>query len=247
MRCAEIAAEEIAERVPLIIGISPGGTEIAFEQARLYAEFKPAALMTLPPSTMNYGDEALVEHYVALGNASPRPIMVQQSPHIPGFSSGTLSAESLAQIAERSPNVCYFKIEGTGSVQRIAAFRQLVGDKVSIFGGIGGLTVRDEWQVGAAGLLPGCGFNEYFLQAWQLWESGDQSASQDALQTIQPLVDAVSSRGHEFSLHARKYLLKRAGIIDDNYVRRPTMHVEDTEFEALARLADQMHLRISHT
>jgi dihydrodipicolinate synthase/N-acetylneuraminate lyase len=245
IQCAEIVADEIGGRVPLIIGISPGGTEVALQQARAYAPFKPAALMTLPPATMDYGEEALIEHYVELGDEAECPIMVQQSPHIPGFTSGTLSADALATIADRSPNVCYFKIEGAGSVQRIAAFKQLAGDKVAIFGGIGGLAVQEEWQVGAAGLLPGCGFNEYFVQAWRLWGSGNQSGAQAALQAVQPLVNAVSSRGHEFSLHARKYLLKRIGIIGSTYVRNPTTYADNTELEALAALTDQLRLRIS--
>jgi dihydrodipicolinate synthase/N-acetylneuraminate lyase len=246
IRCAEIVADEVNGRVPLIIGIAPSGTEIAIEQAHIYAEFNPAALMTLPPATMFYGDDALVEHYVTLGNVARCLIMVQQSPHIPGFKSGTLSVESLAKIAEQSPNVQYFKIEGTGSVERVKTLRQLVRDKVSIFGGVGGLAVHDEWQAGAAGLLPGCGFNEYFVEAWQLWEKGYHPPVQHMLRTIQPLVEAVSSHGHEFSLHARKYLLKRAGIIDTTYVRKPTTPIIDKELEVIAQLADSLNLRISH-
>jgi len=245
LRCAEIVADEVGERVPLIIGMSAGGTELAIEQAHQYARLKPAALMVLPPSTMVYGDEALVEHYVALGNAANCPIMVQQSPHIPGFNAGTLSVESLAEIARRSSNICYFKIEGAGSAERIGALKQKVSPQIGLFGGVGGIAVRDEWKAGAAGLLPGCGFNEYFVQAWRAWDKGDYHTAETALKTVQPLVDAVSGKGHEFSLHARKYLLHRAGIIAHPYVRRPTVHVEPTELENVLHIADSLNLQIN--
>ena len=113
----QIVASEVAGQAPLIIGIAAGSAEAAIRQAHEFAGYQPAALMALPPATMDNGIQALVEHYIALGNASEIPIMVQQAPHIPQYRHCELPVDALAEIAQRSPNVKYFKIEGPGSSQ----------------------------------------------------------------------------------------------------------------------------------
>ena len=245
IRCAEIVAAEVAGQVPLVIGMAPGSTEAAIEQAHVYSNLHPAALMTLPPNTMNNDELSLMEHYIALGNASDVPIMVQQSPQIQAYGHCQLSTEHLAQIAKHAPGIRYFKIEGPGSARRINALRARVSDEVKLFGGVGGLNLREELEVGASGLLPGVGFNEFFVEAWAAWIADDKMRVDEILLRLQPLVDAVSGFGHEFSLHARKYLLKQAGIIANDTVRRPTVRPEFTALENVARLADELELRIA--
>lgn len=245
LRCVEIVADEIGGRVPFIIGIAPGSTEAAVQQAQAYARFRPAALMTLPPCTMKMDEQMLVDHYVVLGNESSAPIMVQQSPQIQAYAGCQLSVEALAEIANRTLNVRYFKIEGPGSAERIGALRARVGEGIALFGGIGGIALEAELAAGAAGLLPGVGFNEYFVSVWHAWESGDRGRAVTILQEAQPLVEAVSGRGHEFSLHARKYLLQRAGIIKYATVRRPTVGVSEADLAAIGRLVDSLPVRIA--
>jgi 4-hydroxy-tetrahydrodipicolinate synthase len=245
LRCAEIVAEEANGQVPLVIGMSPGSTEAAVEQARFYAALRPAALMVLPPAIMKTDEYLIVDHYVELGNTSEVPIMVQQSPHIQGYSGCLLKPESLARIAQRCPNVLYFKIEGPGSARRIGALRSRVRDDVALFGGVGGIALREELREGAAGLLPGVGFNEYFVAVWNAWKANDVVEVEAVLGRAQELVEAVSGSGHEYSLHARKYLLHRAGIIDNPYVRRPTTRPEPAALDALGELVDSLGLRVS--
>jgi 4-hydroxy-tetrahydrodipicolinate synthase len=244
IRCAELVAAEINGRVPLIIGMATGSTESAIQQAYVYADLNPAALMTLPPNTMLHDEAALVAHYIELGQQSAAPIMVQQSPQIEGYKHCQLSTDSLAQIAKHAPNVQYFKIEGPGSARRMRELRDRVSAEVKHFGGIGGLTLREELAAGAAGLLPGVGFNEFFQQVWAAWLKEDHATVDSALVRLQPLVEAVSAFGHEFSLHARKYLLRQAGIIDNDMVRRPTVRPNPDALERVLMLAQELDLRV---
>ena len=244
----EIVAFEVAGQVPLIIGIAPGSTEAAVGQAREFTKYNPAALMTLPPPTMDNGPEALVRHYIDLAEASETPIMVQQSPHIPAYSQCGLGAQYLAEMAESSDKIRYFKIEGPGAPERMAQLSPLVDEnKVSLFGGGGGVTFPDELKAGAAGVIPGVGFNEAFVEIWERVEREDMNGVRERLSALQPLVDAVSGSGHEFSLHARKHLMKRQGVIESAYVRRPTVEVNDEMVKKVFEVADTFDLRISQT
>lgn len=245
LRTAEIVAHEVGGKVPLILGIAPGSTEAAIAQAKALEHLHPAALMVLPPATFNNGPKALVQHYLDLSWATEIPIMVQQSPHIPQYTHCSLGSEHLAEMAHQAEGICYFKIEGPGAPERIAALRPLVDNHVGLFGGVGGITFLNELEAGASGVIPGVGFNEVFLQAWAAWEAGDKNEVKRLLEHYNPLVQAVSGKGHEFSIHARKHLMQRAGYLESAYVRRPTVEADKGELESVAKVADSMSLRIS--
>lgn len=241
----QIVASEVAGQAPLIIGIAAGSAEAAIRQAHELARYQPAALMVLPPATMDNGIQSFVDHYTALGNASEIPIMVQQAPHVPQYRHCELPVNALAKIAQGSSNVKYFKIEGPGSSQKMRGLAPLLTADQKMFGGGGGITVLDELRNGAAGLIPGVGFNEIFLDAWQQWTKGDKTAAESIIQRADRLVKAVSGRGHEHSLHVRKHLMKRAGAIHHAYVRRPTVPFSEDELSDIFEIVDALDLRIS--
>ena len=243
----EIVASEVANQVPLIIGIASGSTEAAIRQAQEYAKYNPAALMTLPPATMDNGIQSFVDHYVELGNAIDIPIIMQQSPHIPQYTHCELPEDALAEIASRAPSVKYFKIEGNGSSERMEQLRPLLDEDRKMFGGGGGITVLTELRNGAAGLIPGVGFNEVFIDAWNAWSKGKQDEAETILQNADELIKAVSGHGHEYSVHVRKQLMKRAGYIASAYVRRPSVHFHEYDMPAIFDIVDRLNLRISQS
>ena len=241
----EIVASELARAVPLIIGIAPNSTEAAISQARQMAPYRPAALMTLPPPTMDNGVQSFVEFYVDFGKASDIPIILQQAPHIPQYRHTELPAEALAEIADRAPNIKYFKIEGPGSAAKMEELAPLLGGETRMFGGGGGITVLDELRKGAAGLIPGVGFNEIFLAAWGAWMQGKTDATEAIIKKGEALIKAVSGKGHEYSLHMRKQLMKRAGYIRNAYVRRPTVPFNECDLPAFFAIVDELDLRVA--
>ena len=244
-RAVAIVAEELAGACPLIIGIAAASEESAIRQMRSFAGYQPAAFMVLPPATMDNGSRALVEFYARLGEASAAPIIVQQAPHIPAYRHTELSAEELAEIADRAEAVRYFKIEGPGSADKMAALAPLLADDATMFGGGGGITALQELRQGAAGLIPGVGFNEIFLDAWAAWQAGEHDAAAAIIQRGAALIQAVSGSGHETSLHIRKRLMKRAGYIEGAYVRRPTVAFDAEALPDLYAIVDALDLRIS--
>ncbi len=246
-RCqtVEIVANELARALPLIIGLAPNSLETAIQQARQFAASDPAALMVLPPATMDNGERALVEFYVNLGNSSEIPIILQQAPHIPQYRHTELPAAALAEIADRAPTVAYYKLEGPGSAAKMRELKPLLPEDRKMFGGGGGITVLEELRQGAAGLIPGVGFNEIFLAAWAEWRAGERDAAEAIILKGAPLTHAVSGRGHEYSLHMRKQLMKRAGCIDCACVRKPSVPFDECDLPAFFAIVDALDLRVS--
>ncbi|MCE2473002.1 MAG: dihydrodipicolinate synthase family protein [Anaerolineae bacterium] len=247
LRNVEIVAGELANALPLIIGIAPASLEAAIKQARQLAPYRPAALMTLPPATMDNGVQALVDFYIDFGRASEVPIIIQQAPHIPMYAHTELPAAALAEIADQAPAVKYFKIEGPGSAAKMRALAPLLEGGTLMFGGGGGITALDELRSGAGGLIPGVGFNEIFLAAWGKWTGGETDAVAKIISDGDPLIRAVSGRGHEYSLHMRKQLMKRYGAISCAYVRRPTPLFDECDLPAFFAIVDRLELRVSMT
>jgi len=243
----KIVASELAGALALIIGIAPNSTETAIEQAKLFAPYQPAALMVLPPPTMDNGIQSFVDFYVDLGNASDMPVIVQQAPHIPQYRHTELPAEALAEIAERAPSVKYFKLEGPGSAAKMQDLAPLLDSDRRMFGGGGGISVLEELRQGAAGLIPGVGFNEVFLAAWDKWKRGETESAEAIIRKGAPLTRAVSGKGHEYSLHMRKRLMKRYGAIRSAYVRRPTVQFDECDLSAFFAIVDELDLRVSQT
>ncbi|MCY3834673.1 MAG: dihydrodipicolinate synthase family protein [Chloroflexi bacterium] len=243
----EIVAGEMANAAPLVIGIAPNSLESAIKQARELARFQPAALMTLPPATMDNGAQALVEFYVEFGNAADCPIILQQAPHIAQYRHTELPAEALAEIADRAPAVATFKLEGPGSASKMKELAPLLGGEASMLGGGGGITVLEELRNGAAGLIPGVGFNEIFLAAWDMWQQGETLAAEAMIKRGASLTKAVSGKGHEYSLHMRKHLMKRHGAIHSAYVRQPTVPFDECDLPEFFAIVDALDLRVSMT
>ena len=246
-RNVEIVVGEVAGQAPLVIGLASGSTEAAIRQARQFAKYEPAAYMVLPPATMDNGIASFVDHYVELGNGCDVPIIVQQAPHIPQYRHTELPVEALAEIADRSPNARYYKIEGPGSADKMKDLAPLLKPENKMFGGGGGITVLKELQNGAAGLIPGVGFNEIFLAAWDKWKAGDTDATASIIEAGDRLVKAVSGSGHEHSLHLRKHLMKRAGYIGSAHVRRPTVAFDERVLPAFFAIVDELDLRVTKT
>jgi len=94
-------------------------------------------------------------------------------------------------------------------------------------------------------VIPGVGFNEVFQQAWAAWKEGQRARVYERLAHYQPLVSAVSSKGHEFSLHARKRLMQRLGLIESAYVHSPSIQPSEAEILEVFAVADQYQLRIA--
>ncbi len=247
LRNVEIVAGELAGALPLVIGIAPASLEAAVKQARQLAPYRPAALMTLPPATMDNGARALVDFYIDFGRASDVPIIIQQAPHIPMYRHTELPAEALAEIAERASAVKYFKIEGPGSAAKMRQLAPLLPEETRMFGGGGGISALDELRSGAGGLIPGVGFNEIFLAAWDKWIQGKSNAVASIIEAGDALIKAVSGSGHEVSLHMRKQLMKRYGVINCAHVRRPAVPFAECDLPAFFAIVDRLDLRVSKT
>jgi 4-hydroxy-tetrahydrodipicolinate synthase len=209
----EVCVEQVAGRVPVIMGCTAETTAQAIEFARQGARLGVrAAFSLLPRDQQGLKGEALAEamraHYLALGEASEIPIMVQEV-------ANPIPPDLVAQIHERCPNVCYVKEEAPDTGHRITALLEATGGRVAIFSG--GTNLLDDLARGAIGAIPGSIGVADLSTAYNRHVAGDRQGARRAFNHFLPL----SHWRRQFGLIGAKEVLRRLGIIDGAYLRPP--------------------------
>ena len=122
------AADTCRGQVP-IVGGAGGGTTLAIQYAQEAQRNGAQGVLLLPHYLTESTQEGLVAHVEAVCKSVAIGVIV--------YNRGAcrLSADSLARLAERCPNLIGFK-DGLGDIERIVAIRQKLGDRFVYIGGM---------------------------------------------------------------------------------------------------------------
>ena len=122
------AADTCRGRVP-IVGGAGGGTTLAVRYAQEAERNGAQGVLLLPHYLTEASQEGLVAHVETVCRSVKIGVIV--------YNRGAckLSAESLARLAERCPNLVGFK-DGLGDIERIVSIRQRLGDRFVYIGGM---------------------------------------------------------------------------------------------------------------
>ena len=147
VRLTDYAREVVPAGLPLIAGASGESTRATVRQAKELAAAGAEVVLVHPP--VYFGPflpaAALLDHYRALADASPVPVLVY---HMPKYTKVTLEAGLLAEIM-RHPNVAGVK-DSSGDMKRLAEYSEACGSGCRLFVGNGTL-LYTALELGAAG------------------------------------------------------------------------------------------------
>lgn len=122
------AAETCRGRVPIVAGAG-GGTRLAIAYAQQAERCGAQGILLLPHYLTEAGQDGLVAHVEGVCRSVKIGVVV--------YNRGAckLTADSLAKLAERCPNLIGFK-DGLGDIERIVSIRQKLGDRFVYVGGM---------------------------------------------------------------------------------------------------------------
>ena len=205
-------------RLPVWVGVRALGIAGALEQAREAAELGAAAVFVAPLD--NASDALLFDYYASLADALTIPVVIHDFPD----SFGTeLKAELIARLGLES-SVGFIKMEEPPVAPKISRIRDLAGDRMRIFGGLGGVYFLEELQRGAIGTMTGFAFPEILLRIYAHHTSGDVVAAARTFDRYCPLIR------YEFQpkigIALRKYTYRRRGAIACDAVRAPGARID---------------------
>jgi len=174
-------AAEDAAGLPLSVTVT--GNSVA-EQVALaqYSEGAGAAWVILqPPVAGAYGTGEYLDFFARVGAEVHLPFAVQNAPQYLGRS---LSAADVAALAARCDGFTHVKAEG--SAVEMAGLVGMVGDRLCVLNGRGGLEMTDCLRAGAAGFIVAPDVLPGVVACWRAWQVGDVDGAEAAYQAFLP-------------------------------------------------------------
>jgi 4-hydroxy-tetrahydrodipicolinate synthase len=205
----------VAGRVPVVVGTSHNDVAMCITLSKDAFATGAAAVMISPPRFDNPTDDKVLAFYDELAGAFDQPIVVQDFPPVNNV---FMSAEVLAALAERIPNIRHLKLEDPPLMQKISAIRALT-DKYAIFGGLGGMFFLEELARGADGTMTGFAFTEILIAVYEAFRDGRRAEADQIFDYYLPLIRFENQP--VINLSIRKELLHQRGAIASPVLRTP--------------------------
>jgi 4-hydroxy-tetrahydrodipicolinate synthase len=214
-------------RVPVVAGTGSTGTDLAILYSREAEDMRVDAVMVRPPRLVKPNEEALIKYYNDLAREIAVPIVIQDEP----MTYGVLMWPALICRLSQVKGVEYIKLEDPPTPQKITQIRNLVDDKLGIFGGLGGLYAYEELHRGACGIMTGFAYPEILVKIYEDFSQGHREAARELFYRTLPLIRYEAQP--LVSLAIRKEVLKRRGAIKTSVVRIPAAKLDSESLREL--------------
>jgi 4-hydroxy-tetrahydrodipicolinate synthase len=233
-RVVEAVVKEVAGRVPVVVGVSAGGTHLAAAFARTAREHGADAVMVAPPGGVRSLD-AVAEHYRVVAEAAGLPLVIQDEPVTTQV---TMPAPFLARLVAELPSAHAVKLEEAPTLPKITRLRALVERPVAIFGGLGGVYFFEELARGAAGAMTGFPYPEALRAIREHFVAGRRDEARALFYRWLPLIRFESQPGAVpgTSIAIRKEILRRRGWLGSACVRPPAASLDRETLEELGEI-----------
>jgi 4-hydroxy-tetrahydrodipicolinate synthase len=226
-RVAATVLELVDGRVPAIVGTSHTGTEVVIQLSRAAQRAGAAGVMVSPPNGVR-GEAALLAHYRRVAEAVDLPLIVQDEPVMTGV---IMPPPLLARLAEEIPTLAAIKLEEPPSPHKLSQVLALTGDRVAVFGGLGGLFFLEELGRGAKGAMTGYAFPEALVEIYEAHVAGDAERAAAVFFRHLPLIRFEAQVG--IGLGIRKEILRRRGALRTATVRAPAPAIDEQTWREL--------------
>ena len=180
-----------------------------------------------------YGPETFLQHYRAVADASPIPILLYSVPQFTGI---TLETPEIVALAQH-PNIAGIK-DSSGNIQRVGEIVSAVRRDFCVLTG-GAAVVYPALSVGARGaiLALASALPEKCAELFELVERGDHQHAQH-LQLL--LVGASKRIVSECGIPGLKYAMEIRGY-HGGRGRRPFLPLSEQKKQSIAAVLSQLH------
>ena len=200
-----------AGRAAVVVGVLADRLADALAQARVAADCGAGGLLVKPP----LGDaQDVLAHVGAIARSLRLPIILLDNPKF----GASLPAALVQALLDAVPAVCGIKLEEEPTADKMAQVRALLGARIRIFGGLGGVHCLQELERGADGFFTGNPYPEHLVEVMSCWRRGDRVAAAAANALLLP--SALREREHPATMISqRKTILRDRGVLRDAAVR----------------------------
>jgi len=224
----DFVCNRVDGRIPIVVGIGSNNTRTVIDDMLSMDLSKADAILSVVPYYSKPTQEGIFQHYMAIANASPLPVILY---NVPGRTGVNMSAETTLRLANASGKIVATK-EASGNFNEItkilrdkpAGFSVISGDDtlnvpIIALGGEGVISV-------AANVVP-----KTVADLTHLALDGDFKKAAQLQLSLQKICDALFVEGNPAGAKAA---LHSTGVIE-NVLRLPLVPVSLQTYEILAK------------
>jgi len=123
--------EKVAGRVPVVVGIGGNNTAELVEELKSFPLDKAIAVLSASPYYSKPSQEGLFQHYKALAEVSPKPLLLY---NVPGRTGRNLNAATTVRLAKEVKNIAGIKEASGDMAQCIEILRDKPEDFLVVSG-----------------------------------------------------------------------------------------------------------------
>jgi 4-hydroxy-tetrahydrodipicolinate synthase len=224
----QVAYEETKGNVPVVVGIGGNNTAALIEDLKSFPLDGAAAILSASPYYSKPSQEGIYQHYKALAEVSPKPIMLY---NVPGRTGRGISTETIVRIAKEIPNVMGIK-EASGDMLNCM---QILRDKPDHFMVISGDDALAMAQIacGMEGVISVAAnaFPSEFSKMIQVSLNGDFTTAKKINDQLLPAYDLMFCENNPAGIKA---FLTEKNIIQ-NYLRLPLVSLSEEVYEKVKK------------
>lgn len=182
-----------AGRLPLVLGVGGNNTAAVIEELNTLDLSEFAAILSVSPYYNRPTQEGIYQHFKAIGNASPIPIILY---NVPARTGSNMLPETTVRLAREVPMIVAIK-EACGDMQQI---EKIIKDKPEDFLVISGedFTALPTVLAGGAGVISvlGQGLPQAFTKMVELGSQGNSDEAYSIHHALSPAMQLIFEEGN---------------------------------------------------
>ena len=206
--------DRVAGRVHLMVGVGGNCTRDVVACLHKWDLSGYDVVLSVNPYYNKPNQEGLYQHFKAIAEASPLPVMLY---NIPGRTGVNMAPETIARLANDCPNIIGVK-EASGNLEQMAQVKALAPSDFLLISGDDGLTV-EVIKLGGVGVISVLA-NAYPAQTKEVVSLALEGNIEDAEAKLQALDGIIASLFEEGNPVGIKSLLQLKGVCS-NTMRLP--------------------------
>ncbi len=225
----------------IVVGVSAPGFAAMRSLTSAVMDAGAAGVMIAPPPSLRTDDQIVTYFHQAVDAIGPDvPWVLQDYPLV---LSVVMTPGVIRRIIQDCPSCVMVKHEDWPGLEKISTLRRFEKEgsmrPVSILTGNGALFLDFEMERGVDGAMTGYAFPDMLVDVVRLSKEGRRDAAHDLFDAHLPLIRYEHQQG--VGLSARKYVMKRRGVLSSDAQRKPgaklsAAAIEEIEY-LLARVA----------
>ena len=228
---------ENSQGLPITLGTTADSTKAVIDRSKEAESLGASAVMVSAPSMAKANLDALFGYYYRLAESIEIPIVMQDYPQISGVE---MPVSFIARVAKEIPQVRYLKLEDPPTPTKISAIRNQAGERLGIFGGLGGVFLLDELRRGSIGAMTGFAYPEILVNICNHYLNDNLESASKLFYQYLPLIQFEQQEG--IGLSIRKAGLHHRGFISTPTIRHPASNLPETTRDELETMIRQVGL-----